>query len=83
MQTEQLAELAELIEKPEFHRQLMGTFAKAYSVGVGSDPKKPSEPALIIHVEGAEAPNVPGEVEVGGEKVRVIAKTGLKVPRPL
>jgi hypothetical protein len=80
MQTEQLAEL---IEKPEFHRQLLGSFAKAYSVGVGSDPKRPSEPALIVHVEGAEAPNMPDEVEVGGERVRVIARTGLKVPRPL
>jgi hypothetical protein len=81
MRTEQLAEL---IEQPKFHKRLLGVFAKAYSLGVGRDPKKPSEPALIVHVEGDEAPSsIPDEVEVDGEKVRVIAKTGFKAPRPL
>ena len=80
MRTEQLAEL---IEQPKFHRKVLGTFAKAYSLGVGRDPQKPSAPALIVQVEGDEAPSIPSEVEVDGEKVRVIAKTGFKAPRPL
>jgi hypothetical protein len=76
-------QLARLIEQPQFHQKLLGSFAKAYSLGVGRDPKRPSEPALILQVEGEESPNVPDEVEVGGEKIRVIAKTGFKAPRPL
>jgi hypothetical protein len=80
MRTEQLAEL---IEQPQFHRRLLGKFAKAYSMGVGRDPEKPSQPALIVQVEGEDAPKMPNEVDVAGEKIRVIARTGLKAPRPL
>jgi hypothetical protein len=78
-----IEQLAKFIEQPQLLQQLVGKFAKAYSVGVGRNPEKPSEPALIVQVEGDDASRVPNEVEVGGEKVRVVAKTGWKAPRPL
>jgi len=76
-------QLAELIEEPEFHQWLVQNFGGAYSVGIGRDPKKPNEPALILQVEGNGPPSVPDEVELEGEKIAVITKTGFKAPRPL
>jgi hypothetical protein len=76
-------QLAELIEQPSLHKRLLGKFSKAYSLGVGRDPDQPSQSALVVQVEGEEAPNIPAEIDVAGEKVRVITRTGLKAPRPL
>jgi len=75
--------LEKLIEKPEFHRRLhLDRFAKGYSFGIGRDPGAPSKLALYLQVEGDEAPDVPEEIEVDGETIRVIIRTGFKVPRP-
>jgi len=75
--------LEELIEKPEFHRRLhLDRFHRGYSFGIGRDPSVPSKPALYLEVEGDEAPDIPEEINVGGESIRVIVRTGFKVPRP-
>ncbi len=74
--------LEKLVEQPEFHRRLLEDFDRGYSLGIGRDPDAPSRFVLYLEVEGDNAPDVPSEIEVGDEVVRVITKTGFKVPTP-
>ena len=83
LESMRLEDLEKLIEKPEFHRRLhLDRYHKGYSFGIGRDPITPSKPALYLQVEGDEAPDVPNEIDVGGETIRIIIKTRFKVPSP-
>jgi len=76
-------ELASLLQDWKFHKQLVGAFSGAYSVGIGADPDDPGKPVIMLHVEGKTPPEIPGSIQFGGHSVRVITKTGLVAPKPL
>lgn len=75
--------LARLIETPEFHRRVMGDYTGAYSLGITSDPARPSAPALRVRVQGDEAPLIPTELDLDGETIPVLVSTRFHAPAPL
>jgi hypothetical protein len=75
--------LALLLEQPQIHQRLVGGFNRPYTLGLGTDPEEPSRHALILRVEGDEAPDVPSQIELGGEAVKVVTRTRLKPIKPL
>ena len=74
--------LASLIERPEIHRRLLGTYDGAYSLGVTRDPQRPEEAAIRVRIEG-DAVEIPSTISIGSENVRVIAHPNFVAPRPL
>lgn len=78
-----IEQLEELIEQPKFHQTLLHGFHRPYSLGIGRDPDEPSEFAVIVQVEGLDAPEIPSQIEVAGEVIRVITRTGFRAPKPL
>jgi hypothetical protein len=75
--------LSSLIETPEFHRQVMGDYTGAYSLGITSDPARPSTLAVRVRVQGDEAPGIASELDVDGETIPVIVSTRFQAPAPL
>lgn len=78
-----IKQLEQLIEQPKFHEALLHGFDRAYSLGIGRNPDEPSEYVVIVQIDGQEVPEIPTEIKVGDETVRVITKTGFRTPRPL
>ncbi len=78
-----IQQLTRLIDTPEFHRRVMGDYAGAYSVGVTSDPARPSALAVRVRVQGDEAPSIPPELDLDGETIPVIVSTRFVAPAPL
>ena len=76
-------QLSSALQTPELHRQLLGDYAGAYSVGVGRDPEDPSSAVIVLQVEGDQPPNTPARLQIGSEWVRVITRPGFIVPKPL
>jgi|HubBroStandDraft_1064217.scaffolds.fasta_scaffold16475_2 hypothetical protein len=79
----EIKQLASLLEDKELHKRLVGAFKGAYSVGIGADPDHPGRPALVLHVEGDSPPHIAPSIQFGKDSVRVITKTGFRVPKPL
>jgi hypothetical protein len=75
--------LARLVEQPEIHRRLLGSYSGAYSLGVTADPDRPERPAVRIRIQGDEAPPIPSELLVEGESVNVIVTPRFTPPTPL
>jgi hypothetical protein len=78
-----LQRLSKLIETPEFHRQLLGSYAGAYSIGITADPAEPSRPAVRVRVQGATPPAIPSALVIDGETVPVIVHSQFVPPAPL
>ena len=76
-------QVADLVERPDFLRGLLGDYSGAYSLGVGSEPEDPSQPAILLYVEGARPGNIPDSVKIGKDSLRVITKSGFIPPKPL
>ena len=76
-------QIADLVERPDFLRRLLGDYSGAYSLGVGRDPEDPSRPAIILYLEGARGGTIPDSVKVGEDSLRIITKPGFIPPKPL
>lgn len=75
--------LADLIEKPELHRTLLGEYDGSYSIGVTTNPVDTSRPAIRVRVQDAEELEIPSEIVLDGEMVRVLVQTRFVPPRTL
>jgi hypothetical protein len=72
--------LAEAIQRPELHRNLLGSYKGAYALGVTKSPHDKKSPALLLRVEG-EAETFPTTVAVDGEQVPVVVVGGFRSPK--
>jgi hypothetical protein len=77
------ASLAEVIQQPDVHRRLLGTYEGAYALGVTTLAEKKGRVALLLRVEGDEPTEFPSHIFVDGEDVPVIVKGGFKPPKRL
>jgi hypothetical protein len=75
--------LAALIEQPHIQKLLLGKYHGAYSLGVGRDPNNPRGLAVILDIETAGSPVVEPYLQLEGESVPVIVRTGFAPPKPL
>lgn len=72
-------ELADLIERPEVHRKVLGSYTGPYSLGVLSTSGR--GPALVLKV--ADATGFPTTVTVDGRTIPVVVQGGFRTPVPL
>ncbi|MGF6806302.1 hypothetical protein OKW30_001428 [Paraburkholderia sp. Clong3] len=79
----ELRVLAQLITAPELHRQLLGHYKGAYSLGIGQLPKHPGKHALILSVVDEPSESFPKYVVLNGEKVPVLIEHDFSVAKPL
>ena len=75
--------LARFVELPETHRQVLGGYSGAYSLGVGQDPAGGHQAVLILQVEQPCETVFPGTVDIAGEWVPLVVRTRFTPPRPL
>jgi len=71
-------ELADLIERPEIHRMIVGTYTGPYSLGVLSLAGQ--GPAFVLKV--ANAAGFPTTVTVDGHTIPVVVQGGFRAPVP-
>ena len=76
-------QIADLLERPDFLRTVLGDYSGAYSLGVGRDPEDPSRHAIILHVEDAHPVKIPDSVNVGADSLKIVKKSGFIQPKPL
>jgi hypothetical protein len=74
--------LAEAIQRPELHRNLLGAYKGAYALGVTKSPHDKERPALLLRVEG-ETDVFPTTIAVDGEEIPVVVVGGFTAPRRL
>lgn len=76
--------LIHLVHSPELLQKVLGNYDGPFSIGVGQDPSEPSCAAVVVHLQGKrEAVNVPDSIELAGETLKVIKKSGFLPPKPL
>ncbi len=75
--------LAELVERPEVQRKLLRGYKGGYSLGLTLNPANSEQIAIRVRIEDQEAPHLPDEIELEGERIPVIVNTGFRVPAPL
>ena len=75
--------LSNFLETPAAHSLILAGYQGAYSLGVGEDPSWGHAPVLILHIEGRQPNSFPDKIDLDGETVPVIVKTGFVAPQPL
>jgi hypothetical protein len=75
--------LANAVQRPEIHRQLLGAFRGAYALGVTQAPGNEADAAFLLRVEGPVPAQIPKSIAVDGEDVPVIVEGNFKAPRRL
>jgi len=73
--------LAELVEKPQVHRRVLGSYRGAYALGVTQLPDKKTA-ALSLSVEHHDADAFPHVIELDGEQVPVVVHANWRAPHP-
>lgn len=75
--------LSRLLESPETHRQILRGYSGPYSLGIGQDLQRSQGPVVVLQVASLPAEAIPAEIQLNGETVAVVVRTGFVQPRPL
>ena len=75
--------LADLIERPETHRLILGNYKGSYSLGLTLNPRNRSQLAIRVRIEGANVAQVPSQIVLEGEAVPVVVNANFVAPKPL
>ncbi len=76
-------ELSRFVALRETHAKVLGGYRGKYSLGVGQDPSRGRGPVLVLSVQLHDDAAFPSEVQVNGETVPVVVRTGYQSPRAL
>ena len=71
-------QLAAALRRPEVHREVLGNYRGAYSLGV---TRANGRAALLLRVEDGVPDHVPSAIVVDGEPVPVIVHGNFQAPR--
>lgn len=74
--------LADVINKPDLHRLVLGDYTGAYSLGVGTLGGS-AEYALVLEVEMENPTGFPNEVLYEGQLIPVIVYGSFRIPTAL
>ena len=74
--------LASIIDRPDLHRQLLGDYTGAYSLGVTSNGRRGGV-ALLLRVEAENPTGFSREVVFEGHKIPVIVQGSFRRPKAL
>jgi hypothetical protein len=75
------ANLADLLDRPDVHRMLVGDYAGPYSLGV-TELSGPSKiPALRLRFQG-DPVHVPSCITVDGRNIPIVVEGGFSAPTP-
>ena len=73
--------LARHVEKPSLHRRLLGDYDGPYALGVTRQDD--GSAALSLSVASRSTKGFPKDVEIEGERIRVLVHPNWKAPTPL
>lgn len=71
-------QLAAALRRPEVHREVLGNYRGAYSLGI---TRVNGRAALLLRVEDGMPERVPSEIMVDGESVPVIVYGNFQAPQ--
>ncbi len=71
-----------LVNRPDIHRAVLSNYVGPYSLGIGQG-KDDQDLVLVLEVPDARVHHFPSEIDVLGQSVPVVVKSGFQVPVPL
>ncbi len=71
-----------LVNRPDIHRAILSNYVGPYSLGIGQG-KDAQDWVLVLHVPDARIQRFPSEINILGQSVPVVVKSGFQVPVPL
>jgi len=74
-------QLADLLERSETHRLILGNTSGPYSLGVTRSPNPDEGYAFLLKI--ADPKGFPDYVTIQGQKIRLIVQGGFQPPKPL
>lgn len=74
-------QLADLLERRETHRLILGSTSGPYSLGVTLSPDPDEGYAFLLKI--ADPKGFPDYVTIQGQKIRLIVQGGFQTPKPL
>jgi hypothetical protein len=74
-------ELAELLDRSETHKVILGNYSGPYSLGVTRSPDSSEGYAFLLKI--ADARGFPSHVNILGHTIRLVVRGGFKPPKPL
>lgn len=76
-------ELADLLDRPETHRTILGGYQGPYSLGVTRSPDPGGGFCFLLRVADQDPGRFPRVVEIDGCQIPVIVKLNFIKPKPL
>jgi hypothetical protein len=77
-----ISKLTELVEQPQVHQQLLGSYRGAYSLGIGKCPDT-GEPCFALRVTDSNTRSFPKAITIDTETIPVLVVGGFSAPKPL
>jgi hypothetical protein len=74
--------LQSLVNRPDIHRAVLSNYVGPYSLGIGQG-KDAQDLVLVLQVPDARVQHFPSEINVLGQSVPVVVKSGFQAPVPL
>ena len=75
--------LADLLERPEVQKEILGNYSGGYSIGLTRDPSRDRQLAIRVRLAAKDAAQIPSKVILDDEVIPVIVQTNFLVPEPL
>jgi len=70
--------LAELIERSQVRRKILGTYKGGYALGLMLNPENQNELAIGVSIEGGDASSISRCVILEGQVIPVIVETNFE-----
>jgi hypothetical protein len=77
-----VGQLVKLVAKPEIHREVLGHYQGAYSLGVTRLDDNDKSGALRLRVENGKPSDFPSQINIHGEEVPVLVDVNWAAPQP-
>jgi hypothetical protein len=75
-------QLADLLDRPEVHRKILGSYSGPYSLGVTRSHDPGNGFGFLLRVKGQNAGQFSSHVDIDGKQVPVIVKGDFNPPVP-
>lgn len=66
--------------RPDVQQKILGSYEGHFSLGVGVHPEHDRELIIRVRIEGDDISAIATQVEIDGETIQVLAKTGFQLP---
>lgn len=77
-----VSQLTKLISQPEIHREVLGLYHGAYSLGVTRLNEDDNRGALRLRVANARASDFPSQINIQGEEIPLLVDVNWAIPKP-